>query len=133
MAFRDFFTFGKIVLDDFHELYDTDKISVLLNKRTTLSERLDLGVGNDMFIWRHADYILGIGFVGHHYSKLRVDLAYCDNWEDNGKAAMAWWEPVKTVFCKSKDDVSKAVTEMLEYVKKQTGGEEIANDEKRVS
>ncbi|HBH46054.1 MAG TPA: hypothetical protein DDX47_01660 [Candidatus Jacksonbacteria bacterium] len=119
MKFIAMFTIGKIKWDTFSELFDTDRLAILLEEHCTYDKRLRLGVSQDMFIWRYKSYELWIGFLGEHYSILKVELAYCEDWEDREKAIASLDNPIKSVICKSKDDVTKAISEMLGYVKQQ--------------
>ena len=126
MQFKELFIFGKIVFDDFSSLYDTDKIQyAFYPKRRGLQkdDLLKLGLDEGMFYWRYSDYALDIGFYGVDQKVLKIELVECNDWDDEYKASMAWWKPLKSITCKTKDDVTKAVTEMLEYVRKQTGVE----------
>ena len=93
---------------------------ILENDNPPNDERLRLGVGEDMFQWKYKDYTLDIGFYGHNHTILKIMLIRCDDWDDHEKAAVAWWKPVKTVVCKSKEDVTKTVVEMIAYVKRKT-------------
>ena len=126
MAFKDSFTFGTIVFDDFSSLYDSDKIQFVFDpKRKDLTEDdlLNLGVLGDMFYWKYSNYGLDIGFYGTDQDILQILLIKCEDWKDQETGVKAWDNPIKSVICKTKDDVTKAVTEMLEYVRKQTGVE----------
>lgn len=128
MKFIELFTFGKAYDELFTNLYDSDKLDMVLNDkgRVILGEEglLRLGLDEDMFRWKHGDYILDIGFYGKNQTILKIMLVKCDDWNDQDKASLTWWKPLKSITCKSKDDVTKTVTEMLEYVKAQTGLEE---------
>ena|SRR3989338_7102493 len=122
--FLQLFNFGKVVWDpSFSHLFDSDQIDVAVSPKTSLEEKLlNLCTDEDMFDWEYKQYRLHIGFYGHNDNILCIKLSYCDDWDDEEKGVASCDNPIKSVICKSKDDVTKAVTEMLEYVGKRGKG-----------